>query len=290
MAVMCGMRPVDIKKFKHNDKLASKRRHRFEIKIGLIIFVVVVILVGIGYALFYAPWLRVTTISYEGLTDGHQRDVQGVIDENLNRKVFGIPIGRDIFFVQSDSLVAELISRFSFIENVSVKKKYLHTLKISVTERRAEGVWCFVSTGSSQEIPDCRYFDHDGVTFGQAIQSSGVLLLNVNDMRIQSASTSPLTVYSKFLKAIQTVVPILIEQGVKVKNITIPVDTYTEFDVLVNDPILPIGASYLVKFSIDSNLQNQLDTFRIFRTQKMANGTLKPQYIDLRFDDRVYFK
>ncbi|MDP4001501.1 MAG: hypothetical protein Q8P69_00430 [bacterium] len=290
MAVMCGMRPVDIKKFKYNDKLASKRRHRFEIKIGLIIFVIVVVLAGIGYALFYAPWFKVNSVVFEGLTNNQEEDVKEVIEDNLNHKVLGIPVGRNILFVRSGYLAGNLASKFSFIENISIHKEYFNTLKVVAVERQAEGVWCFVSTGSSQEIPDCRYFDHNGVMFGQAIQSSGVLLLNVNDMRIQSVSTSSITFYSKFLKAIQTVVPILINQGVKVKNITIPVDSYTEFDVLVNDPVLPIGASYLVKFSIDSNLQNQLDTFRIFRTQKMADGTLKPQYIDLRFDDRVYFK
>jgi hypothetical protein len=121
------------------------------------------------------------------------------------------------------------------------------------------------------------------VTFGQAIQSSGVLLLNVNDMRVVSASTSLTMVDSRFLGAIQTVVPILTSQDVKVKNIIIPADTYTEFDILVD-------GGYLVKFSLDSDIKNQLDVFRIFRTQKMTDGALRPQYVDLRFDGRVYYK
>ncbi|GEM_PF-1567752 len=282
------MRPVDIKKFKYNDKLASKRRHRLKIKIGVTIFAVVVVLVGAGYALFYAPWLKVNTIAFEGLTDNQQEDIKKVIEDNLNRKILGIPFARDILFVRSGLLADNLASQFSFIESISIQKEYFNTLKIIAVERQAEGVWCFNAGPSTG--PACSYFDHDGITFGQAIQSSGVLLLNVDDMRARPDSASPATIDSKFLKAIQTVVPILIDQEVKVKNIIIPTDSYTEFNILVNDPVLPIGASYLIKFSIDSNLQNQLDTFRIFRTQKMANGTLKPQYIDLRFDDRIYFK
>ena len=295
------MRPVDVKKLKYKDKLASKRRQKFRLKSMLIGVVVVVILAGIGYALFYAPWFKVNSVIFEGLTDGHQNDVQKVVDDALSRKILGIPIGRDIFFLRSGSLVADLTSQFSFLESVSVQKKYFHTLKILATERQAEGVWCFGSTPStssgqvtlttSTSSPDCRYFDKNGVTFGQAIQSSGVLLLNINDLRVVSASTSLTTVDSRFLEAIQTVVPELTSQDVKVKNITIPVGTYTEFDVLVStNSDASVGGAYALKFSLDSDIKNQLDIFRIFRTQKMADGALRPQYVDLRFDGRVYYK
>lgn len=287
------MRPVDIKKFKYKDNMASQRRHNFNVKTVLIGLTVLITVTGIGYTLFYAPWLKITNVTFEGLTNGHQSDVQKVVDDTLNRKVLGLPVGRDILLVRSDSLAADLASQFSFIENVSIQKNYFHTLQVTATERQAEGVWCFGSTSLtiSTTAPDCRYFDRGGITFGHAIQSSGVLLLNVNDMRTQSASASLTTVDPRFLKAIQTVVPILTSQDVKVKNITIPLGTYTEFDVLMSDPALLAGASgYLVKFSLDSNIESQLEVFRIFRTQKMTDGTLHPQYIDLRFDDRVYFK
>ena len=270
--------------------MASRRRRSFHVKTVLIGVAITLGIVGISYALFYAPWLKITIVTFEGFTDGHQNDVGRVVDNALSQKILGIPVGRDIFFVRSGSLAADLTSQFSFIESVSVQKKYFHTLKIVATERQAEGVWCFTSV-SSIASPDCRFFDHNGLTFGQAIQSSGVLLLNVNDMRIVSASTSLATVDSRFLEAIQTVVPILTSQDVKVKNIIIPADTYTEFDVLVGDPDIAVGTGgYLVKFSLDSDIKNQLDVFRIFRTQKMANGTLHPQYVDLRFDGRVYYK
>lgn len=273
------MRPVNVQKFKYKDNLASKRRHSFHIKATLIGLAVVIVLAGIGYALFYAPWLKVTTVTFDGLTGSHQDDVKTAVDDALGRKTLGLATGRDILFVRSGSLIADLTSQFPFIQTVSVQKKYFHTLKITAIERQAEGVWCFRSSGTS---PDCRYFDNGGVTFGHAVQSSGVLLLNVDDMRIQSASTSLSSVDPRFLKAIQAVVPILRSQEIKVKSITIPVGTYTEFDILVGD--------YPVKFSLDSDLASQLDVYRIFRAQKMSDGTLHPQYIDLRFDGRVYFK
>ena len=190
--------------------------------------------------------------------------------------------------------MADLTSQFSFLE------KCFHSEKIfsypqNFGDRTAGGrslvLFSTPSTSSDNQSQIVRYFDHGGVTFGQAIQSSGVLLLNVNDLRVVSASTSLTTVDSRFLEAIQTVVPELISQDVKVKNITIPAGTYTEFDVLVSTSSdASVGGAYALKFSLDSDIKNQLDIFRIFRTQKMADGALRPQYVDLRFDGRVYYK
>ena len=271
-----------MKKFKYKDNLASKRRRNFNIQAGLVSMLFIVVVVGIGYALFYTPWFKVNTLTLEGLVDSHQDQVRQMFDQSLNHKILGIPIGRDIFFVRSGSLAADLTSQLPFIQSVSIQKDYFHTLKIIASERQAEGVWCF-SSSSFTTPPDCRYFDHNGVTFGQAIQSSGVLLLNVDDMRSQPSSVSLAMVDPRFLKAIQTVAPLLASQDVKIKNINIPLGTYTEFDILTN-------AGYVIKFSLDSDIQNQVEIFRIFRTEKMMDGTLHPQYIDLRFDGRVYFK
>ena len=284
------MRPVNVQKFKYKDTLASKRRQSFQLKGILITLGVLVVLGAIGYALFYAPWLRVTSVTLNGLTGSHQDDVRSAVEDALGHKTLGLLVDRDILFTPTGSLVADITSQFSFIQNISIQKKYFHTLNITATEREAEGVWCFGS-GSLTLSPDCRYFDHNGVTFGQAVESSGVLLLNVDDMRTVSASTSLEMVDTRFLQGIETVVPVLTSQGVKVKNIMIPLGSYTEFDILVSDPAILAGASaYPVKFSLDSDIQSQLDVFRIFRSQKMADGTLHPQYIDLRFDGRVYYK
>ncbi len=274
------MRPTDVKTFKYKDKLASKRRHRFQLKTFIIAASVALVVTGAIYALFYAPWLQIDVVHYEGLSDNHKPEVQKVIEESLASKFLGMPVNRDVFFFGAKSLAADLSSQFSFLEGVTIKKDYPHTIKIIANERRAEGVWCFAAESNEQ---DCKYFDHDGITFGRASQSSGVLLLNIDDLRPVTASGSLTLTDSKFLKAIQQVAPVLNSQNVLIKKVTIPADTYTEFDILVGD-------DYLVKFSLDSNIPGQLEVYRIFREQKMANGAVKPQYVDLRFDDRVYFK
>ncbi len=271
------MRPVDIKTINYRGSRASKRRGVGK-KTWLTLAGVFLFLGGLGYALFYAPWLQVNSLAFQGVSDQHQAEVRPAIDEALGRKVLGLPVGKSIVFLKSEALKASLADQFPFLKEVSVEKDYFHTLEISGTEREAEGVWCFEADTSALS---CQYFDREGVLWGQAIQSSGALFLNIDDERIASGSAS--TVDQSFLRGIQTLVSGLKERGIKFKRIVIPSGTFTEFDVIVSD-------GYPVKFSLDSDLPSQLKVYEIFKKQKLDSGEVRPQYLDLRFDGRIYFK
>lgn len=215
-------------------------------------------------------------MEYSGLSPEHQAQIQPIVAATLAKKFLGMPSGDDTLLISSGKLEAQ-ISQLAFLKDVTVSKNYPHTLKISGTEREAEGVWCF-----DPPTGDCKYFDQSGVTWGQAIQSSGTLVLDVDDYRIASGSLNESSVDPQFLSAIKTVVSGLEQQGVKFKRVEIPQSGFTEFDVVTND--------YPIKFSLDSDLVNQLKVYQIFADQKLASGSFQPQYLDLRYDGRVYYK
>lgn len=267
------MRAADIKSYKYRDNLASQRRRHFLVKASVLAVLAIVVLGGIGFALFFTPWLKIDSVAVNGLDQEHTASVQADIVSRINRKFLGIPFGRNILFLSKGSVETNLMSEFPFIHDLSVDKEYPHTLAVNATERHAEGVWCFTAIGI------CRYFDHDGVTWGDALQSSGFLLLSIDDMRDQAAAK----VDSRFLTAIEEVVKGLDADKIKVKRVSIPSGSFTEFDIATN-------AAYPLKFSLDSSLSAQLDVFRIFKTKKIDTGLATPQYLDLRYDGRVYYK
>lgn len=278
------MRPVNIQKIKYADNVVSKRRQRLKLKIWSICLVLILTLGGVVYGLFYTEWLRVNSIVLEGLSEQHKVQVRDLINNKLSRSFLGIPVGQNLLFTSASSLQAELSEQFSFLKNVSVGKDYPHSFSVIGVERQAEGVWCF-NVGDIEDTKlSCKYFDHDGIAWGGAMSSSGFLLLGVDDMRVSPDSEmDSLEVDIGFLKAIQLVVPTLSEQGIKIKKVTIPKESFTEFDLNVNE-------GYVLKFSLDSNIQDQLEVYRIFREQKLKDIEPKPSYLDFRFDGRVYFK
>lgn len=266
------MRAADIKSIKYKDNLASQRRRRFVAKTTAAAIVAAAVVVAGGYALFFSPWLAIRDITVSGLDADHAAAVQSYMDGQVSRKFLGIPVGRNILFLRSGSLAASLTADFSFLHDITVSKRYPHTVTITGNERQAEGVWCFTAAG-------CHYFDHDGVLWGDAVQSSGFLLLNVNDMR----TGQPQTADPVFLAGIRTVVAGLKAASIGIQSVTIPAGSFTEFDITTDAP-------YPLKFSTDSNLAAQLDVFKTFKQKQIDTGLVSPQYLDLRYDGRVYYK
>src|SRR5258708_3828031 len=155
------MRPVDIKTINYRGNKASKRRRPFRAKTGLKILAGLAALVGLSYTLFFAPWLRVSAVEFQGVNENHRAGIRQVIDQALNKKKLGLDVERDILFVSGDQLKADLAAQFPFLKNVSIEKKYFHTIRVVGIERQAQGVWCFGSTELSAS-PICEYFDQGG--------------------------------------------------------------------------------------------------------------------------------
>lgn len=267
------MRVVDVKKLKYQDTLAKKRQRRFLAVSAGAVVAAVAIVIGLGYVLFFSHWFDIKNVSVDGLADARAQSVQQAINDRLAHHWLGLPTGKNILFLSDSGTAKWLSANFSFIKTVSVSKKMLHGLIIQATERQPEGIWCFPSASSGQ-VPSCSYYDHGGVLIAPAPQSSGYLMLTVNDQRAGVQTIDP-----KFLASVQTIAAGLAEQNIKVKDMTIPADTFTELDA-------DSSGGYPIKFSIDSDLAAQLHALKIFLGQN--SGPF--QYVDLRFDARVYYK
>lgn len=260
---------IDVKKLRYKDNLTKKRQRRFLVTAVALAVGAVALVIAIGYALFFSHWFDIKNVSIDGLADARAVTVHDVIQKQLDLRWLGLPIGDNIIFFPSSRIQTLLSASFPFIQTVSIKKKFFHGLVIDATERQSEGIWCF-TTG-------CSYFDVGGVLIGPAPRSSGFLTLTINDQRAGQQSIDP-----KFLIAAQTIRAGLDSQGIKIKDVTIPADTFTEFDVAT-------GGGYPIKFSIDSDLAAQLHALGIFRSQH-PDPDPPYQYLDLRFDGRVYYK
>ncbi len=263
------MKAVPLNKIRYKDDLTKKRQRRFLARTSGIIFAIIIVLGGAVYGLFFSHWLDVTNVTIDGLGQTRATMVQEIINKQLGRHWLGIPVGRNELFLPASGLESSISSASPFVASINIEKVFPHTLDIKVKERQPEGIWCFGSTGH------CSYFDHDGILIGPAPQTSGYLILNVNDERSDSSR-----IESAFLRAIQTVVVGLKEQNIQIKSILVPADTYTEFHALTAD--------YPIRFSTDTDLPTQLHALEVFLGKQSASAGF--QYIDLRFDGRIYSK
>ena len=277
------MRPVNVKRLNYRDEVARRHRRAFVFKILAFVFRIIAIVARLIYLLFFSRLFDVREVSFNGLDTVNSDVFQVKIDETLNQKIFGYLTRRnDIFFVNTGSFEKQFALAYPVFKSVNVQRKLFHGLILNFLERKPAGIWCFTSTdstGSPQAslapVSRCQYFDNDKVLWGQPSKSSGFIFLTIEDQR----DITDRKIDDDFFGPIMEVAKNM--EG-EIKSIIIPADSFNEFWVYTAD--------YYIIFTVDFDIQNQLDVLKIFMNEKGKDSNFHPQYIDLRIDGRVYTK
>lgn len=269
------MQVYDAKNIRHYDKLAEKRRKRFILKILFFIGLAMAIVGFLLYLLFFSGLLEIKDVSVSGLNKVGGDEFNEELNERLNSKWLGlVEHQKNVLFFDSDAFMAEILSAFPEIENMSVKREPPHTLNIGVMERATAGIWCFVD--------GCKYFDKEGVSWGGAAKSSGFLILIVDDL-----GPNIKEINRELLSGIMFILERLKKDEIFINKFIIP-------DKFIGDFSAFTSGGYELLFSADSDIRRQLEVLEIFLAEKKDNpppaGGFKPQYIDLRINGRVYHK
>ncbi len=262
---------------RYADALAQKRKRIIIKKIVLSAAIGIILAGAVGYVLFFTPYFQIESFSFYGLKTIDQKEIEPVLDSAIKDNVFQIfrslqiQQQRNILFFNSDVLKERILAQFPIVKSLNVKKEYFHRVVLEFLERTPIGSWCFIDI--------CRYFDGEGVLWGQALKSSGFLLLNINDFRLGQDTVARLE--SGLLDPILETVNGLNNLEIKVLRVEIPEDSIGDFKVYTSG-----GYSLILNKELD--VKNQINVFRIFLAEKGVN--LKTEYVDLRIGGRVYYK
>ena len=264
------MQVYDAKNVRYKDKLAKKRRRVWILKILFFVGLFIAVVGFILYLLFFSGFLEIKELSVNGLDKVNSDRFHGELNKRLNSRWLGlIEFQRNMLFFDSDAFNAEMLASFLEIKEISVSKEPPHALNIDVTERVTAGIWCFVG--------GCKYFDKEGVMWGETARSSGFLILVVEDMRPEVQLDKDL------LDNFTTIYEQLKEINILVSKFVIPDNFIGNFSAFTSD-------DYKLLFSTDSDINKQLEVLEIFLIDKKDDSDFAPQYIDLRINGRVYYK
>ncbi len=268
------MRAYDAKNIKYKDGLAEKRHRVWVLKTLFFVGLVIAAVGFILYLLFFSGFLEVKEISVNGLDKVSSDRFHNELNKRLNSKWLGmLEHQRNLIFFNSDIFKAEMLSIFPEIKDITLDKNLPHALNITLMEREAAGIWCFVGPPAG----GCKYFDKEGNMWGEAAKSSGFLILVVDDLR------PDVQLDKNLLEDFITIYERLKDMNIFVSKFTVPSNFVGDFKVLTSN-------NYELLFSMDSNIDGQLEVLDIFLTEKRGETSFKPQYIDIRIDGRIYYK
>ena len=162
------------------------------------------------------------------------------------------------------------------IKSISIKKHYWgKKIEARVVERSPCGTWCM-----GAEAPDCFWFDEDGYIFKRGIPSEGNIIKSVNDLSGRKLGLGNTVLENNFFLNLKSAFEVLEKSGIGVRTIELK-------DLSLEEVIAKTSEGPLVYFSLRFSSANSLD---LLKTLKEGKSFSKLQYVDLRIQNRAYYK
>lgn len=300
--------------------VASKAPSRFKNsarnkKISLnkvITFVFFVLFLYVVYYFFYSPNFKITEIEIRGRENISEYALKNIIEEQFNSSRFLI-FSQDNIIMFNKRLAKKNIKNSYVLEDLKLNKEYPRKLYIEIKEKVSTVVW----TAKSVDQQEYYYLDLNGVVLGEIpileIEklysreklkiTEGEDTVKIEDRQkaegeenqrvilplIEDKSGSEVKIKEQVLdsKAIYFIIELYEKfpqefPEISIKNFATPEPNSSRVHLVTEGGLE-------IYFESTKDLVSQLHNLKLALENKIKD-LKKIQYIDLRFDDRVYYK
>jgi len=250
-------------------------------KLWFWVLILIFIIIGaIVYFLLFWRGIQVENISISGNNKITTQELQSIILSDFSAsllKLWNIEItSKSILLVNTENIKKEILQKFPVIEKISVNKNYPKTLTLGVTERIPVGVYC---------SSDCFLIDDNGIIF-EPISTPNPDFFIVRQ-----------TIEDSNLYAGESVIGSdIINDVLKIKK-----DLQDNFQIntgeaLITTPTrlnITTGEGWQIYFNLqgDPDINSQITKLNLLLNGDITTTVRKTlQYIDLRFQDRAFYK
>ncbi|MEK7583491.1 MAG: FtsQ-type POTRA domain-containing protein [Patescibacteria group bacterium] len=256
----------------------ERKRRKLISRSSLIVVAILAVCAAIIAVLFFAKLFDVREIKVTSPTLIPRGEVEKLAWEVLNDRRLGIARKSNIVLFSPQKIRPALMKAFPRIDSVEIRRDSLHRITIIVRERIPAGLWCL----SAHER--CFYYDAEGIAFSEIASSSGFLFVPVNDARDRNIDIGQRVAPDYWREDILQVKKVLQFGGISASQFIIPNDSFNEFHVVVAE-------GWSILYSTDHDVKRQTDNLLVFLREKISADERKNlDYIDLRIEDRIYYK
>ncbi|MEK7657855.1 MAG: hypothetical protein AAB366_01525 [Patescibacteria group bacterium] len=251
-----------------DEKQRKKRRWILKLKIYGSLSVFFILIIGAGYLIVYSPLFRIKNILILGTSNVPK------LEENIkvffaNQSKIDKFFGANNILIWKQEKIGEFLKNEPQIAELTIKKDYFKRLiKIEVKEREKFGIWC---------ANNCFWFDKKGVVFLESPSTEGSLINKIDDFSDRSFNLGDKILEEKFLSNLIKIFEILEKSGLKIKSLKLE-------DIALQEIITDSSPKIYFSLRIEPN-------FALAALQSLENiGFEKMEYIDLRVENRAYYK
>jgi cell division septal protein FtsQ len=249
-----------------------------------------VILGTIIYILFYSKFFTIKNIEVSGNTNINAAEVINIINKQLQKRRFLFFKQSNIFLVNKSKIEKRILENY-VLDKIKIRRKFPDTIKIELFEKLSSIVWL---TGEQAYYVDLQGIASSHVNNQQINQAQDgqvdvlrhkIIAQNlplVYDLESRGVAIGERVASQKVIDFIIK----LVENLEKLINYEI---AYYNFNARSREVEAVTTEGWQIKFSIDADLNSQLDNLMLLLQEKIKNPR-DLDYIDLRFGERVFYR
>jgi cell division septal protein FtsQ len=242
----------------------------------IVLFFLLAVAIGWVWFLFYSPYFKIEKVEISGLERIEKNEIKNIVDSQISNRRFLIFKQNNLFLFDKDFLFKSINAKY-VLDGLIIEKKLPNALLIQIKEKNSKIIW--VTNDKNYNL------DLSGVIIGETAilpdpetEKSLPVIYDDNNKEV--------AIGEKVLGEEQ--VSAVIELTEKISQFTnVEIDSYK----LINEKELRAIAKegWYILFA-DSNIENQLKKLDLVLKEKIKDQRKSLEYVDLRFEDRVYYK
>ncbi len=263
----------------YNPKIRSGRYKNKKSKLqkrGVIFLWVLFLSLIFFYTIFLSPIFEIKQIDISGNKVVSNEEIRQSLDRFLFKKFMLFFDYNNLFLATTDKISDAIISDFHRIYEIKTSKQIFEkTISLEITERKEAGIFC---------KQKCYYIDKSGVIFEVAPETSGVLILTIEDISSGEVEEGEKVIDKKLINKFFDIQNCLSER-LNLKALKFIIDSDTAKDVKVDT-----NEGWYILFDQAGDFEKQLQALELSLNQTIEQQRTNLEYIDLRIDRRVYYK
>lgn len=245
-----------------------KRATRYP-RVGVLIVTSIMVLIGSVYIIFLSGFFKIHQIIVEGSGEVPSSDIVQLVRQTMQSSF----LGDNSLFVNTGGLEKKLLNQNYQLENVHISRQLPNDLKVAVTFRTPALLWrsndsiyVLAANGNAIAQPKTTNFN----------------LPTVVDTTNLPVKLGDQVVPSSFINFTQSLVGKLSTAKLEVKELSVP-ETTTELYIQTKQ-------GYIIKFDTTKRVEDQFSELQLVLQTLKAQNKTPQQYIDLRIENRAFYK
>ncbi len=221
------------------------------------------------YFLFFFRFFWVDNIQISGSEMIPREDIENFIEDRI---FFDISFlySKTIFLIKKSEISVDIIQEFPEIRTVTIKRVFPDKLEVRIKEREALAIWC-----RENKNAECFLIDREGIIFRRFSPSGmAVIFGGNNNAQLGENALS------------REEMSLLVDIWKEVKNVGIIGFTVSDSDINIRT-----AEKWNILFTSRESVSSQaLKLFLTIENRIPSEKRKDLDYIDVRFENRVYFK